>query len=353
MKRLIAMLAASILLVGAIAWGDARNGTRTDGLYYQASGIHPDAQLMKVNGDVIEAEEYFYWLTSVCDYLFSYAGGQLDFNAPLTEEMTYGQYAKNDAAETVKLYAVVRQWAEKEGITLSQEDLDALDTQRQQYVDYYGGEEGYLQQLYLLGVSESCMRRIEEAPLLYNRIYEQYCLEQGSLYPGSEAVKAYAEENGYVTAYLLYFPTAGLEQDDLAALMSKAEDFAQQLRQAEDQAAVYEQLALQLGLDPSGGALTFDPASSDPDVCRAIGQLPVGEVSGVIEGANGYYVALRQEANLPVVASQMLQLHLDELLAEAAVTYQQRLYDQIDAGDFYQRLNEERVAIMQAANAAS
>lgn len=353
MKRLIAMLAASILLVGVIAWGDARNGTRTDGLYYQASDIHPDAQLMKVNGEVVEAEEYFYWLTSVCDYLFSYAGGQLNFAAPLTEEMTYGQYAKNDAAETVKLYAVVRQWAEREGITLTQEDLDALDAQREQYVTYYGGEEGYQQQLYLLGVSEECMRRIEEAPLLYNRIYEQYCLEDGSLYPGEEAVEAYAEENGFVTAYLLYFATEGLGQADLDALKSKAEDFAQQLRQAGDKAAVYEQLALQLGLDPSGGALTFDPKSSDADVCQAISQLAAGEVSGVIEGANGYYVVLRQDLNLPVVAGELLNVQLEELLEKANVTYQQRLYDKIDAGDFYQRLNESRLAIMQANNTVS
>ena len=353
MKRLIAMLAVSILLVGTIAWSDARNGSRTDGLYYQASGIHSDAQLMKVNGEVVEAEEYFYWLTSVCDYLFSYYGGQVNFNAQITEEMTYNQYAKDDAAETVKLYAVVRQWAEENGITLTQEDLDALADQREQYVSYYGGEEGYQQQLYVLGVSEACMRRIDETPLLYNRIFEQACYEGGSLYPGHEAVESYAKDHSYVTAYLLYFASEGLNETELADLKITAEDFAAQLTAAQDKAATYETLAAKLGLDVSGGAVTFEPATSDPAVCQAAVELAPGEVSGVIEGANGYYVVLRQETDLVTVASAMLNLEMEELLQSAKVTYQSRLYDRIDAGTFYQRLNEERVAAMQKNNPAA
>ena len=347
MKRLIAMLAVSILLVGAVAWGDARNGSRTDGLYYQASDIHPDAQLMKVNGEVVEAEEYFYWLTSVCDYLFSYTGGQLDFNAQITEEMTYNQYAKDDAAETVKLYAVVRQWAEENGITLTQEDLDTLADRREQYVAYYGGEEGYQQQLYVLGVSEACMSRIDETPLLYNRIFEQACYEGGSLYPGHEAVEAYADEHSYATAYLLYFASEGLNETELADLKVKAEDFAAQLTAAQDKTATYEALAAQLGLDISGGAVTFEPTTSDPAVCQAAIDLAPGGVSGVVEGTNGYYVVLRQETDLATVASAMMNLELEELLQRANVTYQSRLYDQIDAGAFYQSLNELRVAAMQ------
>jgi len=352
MKRLIAMLAASILLVGVIAWGDARNGSRTDGLYYQASGIHPDAQLMKVNGEVVEAEEYFYWLTSVCDYLFSYSGGQLDFATQITEEMTYNQYAKDDAAETVKLYAVTRQWAEEAGITLTQEDLDALDDQRAQYVAYYGSEEAYLQQLYILGISEESMRRIDETPLLYNRIFEQFCYEGGSLYPGRDAVEGYAQEHGYATAYLLYFAAEGLNETELADLKVKAGDFAAQLSSAQDKVATYETLAAQLGLDTSAGAVTFEPTTSDPAVCQAVSALAVGEVSGVIEGSNGYYVALRQDTDLLAAASTMLNLKLDELLSGANVTYQSRLYDRIDAGTFYQKLNEVRVAAMQEFNTA-
>ena len=141
MKRLIAVLAASILLVTLIATVETRSGKRSDGLYYQVTGIRPDAQMVRINGEAVSAEEYLYWLASVCEYLYSYSGGALDFSAQITEDMTYGAYAKQDALETVKLYTVTRQWAKEAGITLTDEDIKALDDQRAQYIGYYGSEE--------------------------------------------------------------------------------------------------------------------------------------------------------------------------------------------------------------------
>lgn len=45
MKRFAAMLAVSVLMVLWIASGDRMSaGQRTDGLYYEVTGIHPDAR---------------------------------------------------------------------------------------------------------------------------------------------------------------------------------------------------------------------------------------------------------------------------------------------------------------------
>ena len=57
MKRFAAMLAVSVLMVLWIASGDRMSaGQRTDGLYYEVTGIHPDAVLMRINGEDISAE---------------------------------------------------------------------------------------------------------------------------------------------------------------------------------------------------------------------------------------------------------------------------------------------------------
>ena len=49
MKRFAAMLAVSVLMVLWIASGDRMSaGQRTDGLYYEVTGIHPDAVLMRI-----------------------------------------------------------------------------------------------------------------------------------------------------------------------------------------------------------------------------------------------------------------------------------------------------------------
>ena len=158
MKKSLIRLAASVVLsallvVGISASGILTNGHRTDGLFYQASGIRPDAELLAVNGENIDAEEYLYWLAYDCEYL-AYNVQDLDFDAELSDGMTYGAYVRQDALETVKLYSVVRAWAEEAGVTLTEEDQAALDAQRLEYVTYYGSEEAYQQQLEAQGIAE-------------------------------------------------------------------------------------------------------------------------------------------------------------------------------------------------------
>ena len=71
--RSLAGLLASVLLVTGVALlGNMPNGKRTDGIFYESSGIHPDAALMTVNKRPVSAEEYLYWLAYDCDYLSSY-----------------------------------------------------------------------------------------------------------------------------------------------------------------------------------------------------------------------------------------------------------------------------------------
>ena len=61
--RSLAGLLASVLLVTGVALlGNMPNGKRTDGIFYESSGIHPDAALMTVNKRPVSAEEYLYWL---------------------------------------------------------------------------------------------------------------------------------------------------------------------------------------------------------------------------------------------------------------------------------------------------
>ena len=215
------LLAISVLMVLWIASGDRMSsGQRTDGLYYEVTGIHPDAVLMRINGEDISAEEYLYWLAYDCEYLTSYVPN-LDFSAEVSNGMTYGSYAKADAVETVKLYALLRQWAKQYNVSLTEEDEARLQQQRQQYVTYYGGEEGYQQQLQLLGISEDTFDSINRMYLLYARLHDLYTADGSAMHPTQEAIDAFAQEKGYVTVKLLYWPASGGENSQ-----AQAEDFA-------------------------------------------------------------------------------------------------------------------------------
>ena len=291
MKRFAAMLAVSVLMVLWIASGDRMSsGQRTDGLYYEVTGIHPDAVLMRINGEDISAEEYLYWLAYDCEYLTSYVPN-LDFSAEVSDGMTYGSYAKADAVETVKLYALLRQWAKQYNVSLTEEDEARLQQQRQQYVAYYGGEEGY------------------------------------------QAIDAFAQEKGYVTVKLLYWPASGGENSQ-----AQAEDFAARLSTAEDKDALYAEMAQQLGIEAGDTGRTFSAETLGDSLSAAFSALEPGQVSDVIATDEGWYVAIGQTLDESSVLDEMFTENVTQARSELTVEYNQGLYDKLDAGDFYSRL---------------
>ena len=163
--RVLAGALISLLLVGivALSTGHMDKGHSKEGLYYQVTGLRPDAEVMRINGEPITVEEYLYWVATDCNYLVNY-GGITDLNGALTEELTYADYIRNDVLVTLRLYGAVRSWADQNGILLTEEQIAELTAQRDSYVEYYGSEEAYLQQLALLGISEECFDRINETP---------------------------------------------------------------------------------------------------------------------------------------------------------------------------------------------
>lgn len=333
MKRFAAMLVVSVLMVLWIASGDRMSaGQRTDGLYYEVTGIHPDAVLMRINGEDISAEEYLYWLAYDCEYLTSYVPN-LDFSAEVSNGMTYGSYAKADAVETVKLYALLRQWAKQYNVSLTEEDEARLQQQRQQYVTYYGGEEGYQQQLQLLGISEDTFDSINRMYLLYARIHDLYTADGSAMHPTQEAIDAFAQEKGYVTVKLLYWPASGGENSQ-----TQAEDFAARLSTAEDKDALYAEMAQQLGIEAGDTGRTFSAETLGDTLSAAFSALEPGQVSDVIATDEGWYVAIGQTLDESSVLDEMFTENVTQARSELTVEYNQGLYDKLDAGDFYSRL---------------
>lgn len=341
--RLAASVVVSLLVVCLVdVSGFVTNGHRTDGLFYQASGLHPDAQLLTVNDQVITAEEFLYWLAYDCEYLSAYIT-DLDLNAELSEGMTYGDYACSDALETVKLYAVVRQWAQENGVSLTEADQAALAQQREQYVSYYGGEEGYQQQIQGMGVSETMFDRINQGYYLYAGVRTLYCTEGSALYPTQEELDAMAQEGGYVTSLLLYWSLGG-ENDDNSRLAAK--DFARRLQEAEDVTATYLSLAEELGLEGvTEQGITASAEDLGQTLSGALAELEPGQVSDVIETDSALYVAVGARLDHSALVGILFEQEFQAACDGAVVTYNQRLYDRLDAADFYTRLQEARSAL--------
>ncbi len=340
--RFLAGVIASAVLVGAFALtGGMKSGKRTDGLMYQASGLHPDGELMSINGQVVSCEEYLYWLAQDCEYLASQVEG-LDWNAAVTEGMTFAEYAKADAAEAVKQHAVVRAWAQEAGITLTDEDKAEMAAQRKQYVTYYGSEEAYLRQLELVGISEETLELTQAGQYLYRDLYEAFSTPGSGLYPDEATLADYAAAQKYMGVYVVTV-------DDDKDAEGVARDLLARWQAAEDKESEYAAICEELGQE-IGSAVTLAAVEGDP-LSSAIEALEVGGMDVVIDPYEDgtCYVVMRTETDMSAVAQTYFDVLWEQRLESAVVVTNSKLYDAIDAGTFYQALAQLR-ADMAAEN---
>ena len=336
--RFLAGVIASAVLVGAFALtGGMKNGKRTDGLLYQASGLHPDGELLRIDGQTVTAEEYLYWLAQDCDYLAGQVEG-LDWDAAVTEDMTFGAYAKADAMEAVKQHAVVRAWAEEAGIGLTDADKAELEAQRQQYVTYYGSEEAFLQRLAVMGVSEAAWDMIQTGQYLYRNLYEAFCTPGSGLYPDEASLADYAAAQGYMSVYAVTVT----DDDDAEGV---AADLLARWQAAEDKEGEYAAICEELGQEV-GSAVTLAAVEGDP-LSDAIAALEEGGMDAVIDPYEDgtCYVVMRTETDMSAVAQTYFDVLWEQRVQDAVVVVNTKLYDTIDTGAFYEKLTQLRAAL--------
>ena len=328
--RFLAGALVSVMLVGAFALtGGMKGGKSTEGLLYQASGLHPDGEMLVVDGQIVTCEEYLYWVDYVCTYLASQLP-DVDWNAAVSEGgITYGDYAQTDTLETVKLYSVVRAWAEEAGITLTEEDQEALDAQRLEYVTYYGGEEAYQRQLAIQGISEEAYDHIRETAYLYQRLQDAFCTEGSALYPDGAALAQYAADNNYLTGRVVFVPAGDGAEDE-------ANGYLKRLQEAEDKLAEHAAICQEREVDQQD-SITFAAAEGDALSEQALA-LQTGELTGVVALDEGYYIFLKEDTDLSAVLPAYFSSLLADRRSAANVVFNEDLYSTIDTGAFYEKL---------------
>ena len=253
----------------------------------------------------------------------------IDWSAELTSGITYGDYAQTDTLETVKLYSVVRAWAEEAGITLTDEDQEALDAQRLEYVTYYGGEEAYQRQLAIQGISEEAYDHIRETSYLYQRLQDAFCTEGSALYPDGAALAQYAADNNYLTGRVVFVPAGDGAEDE-------ANGYLKRLQEAEDKLAEHTAICQEREVDQQD-SITFAAAEGDALSEQALA-LQTGELTGVVALDEGYYIFLKEDTDLSAVLPAYFSSLLADRRSAANVVFNEDLYSTIDTGAFYEKL---------------
>ena len=329
--RALIGVAASLIIVGAMGLLTEAQGNKT--FVEQASGLKGTEVVMTVDGEAVTAEEYLYMTAYAAQSLSYY--GITDLNTEVGEGMMAADFVAQQAKEQVVASAALRAWAKEQGVTLTEEDLAALQAQK----DAYGGAAAFQQTLKMVGVTEALFDSLMTQEMLHTHLYEIYCAKDGAQRPSEADLEILAGEHKLASAYMLSVDAAA------EGAKEKMEDYAARLAEAENTAELVAAFAAELQCD--GAVQTFDCCHSSP-VNDALMALEMNGVSGVVEAEGGLHVLVRTALDLDTVAYVNFSEVYNHRVSEAVVE-EKSVLEKIDVAAFYAKytqLQQNAVAAM-------
>ena len=196
-KRLLSFLGAAAItaaLAFAVVTLSPSNGftsgTMQEGLCYEATGVAPDAIVASVAGNGASADLIAYWIGYDVSYLDSYmqyyTGSSLDWDYTLSDGTNITDYIKSNVYSSVKQHLVLENLANKYGVTLTEGQESAMADSDQTYIDQYGSEEAFEEEIAKLGMRRETYDRVARSNYLYQNLYQLYNTEGSALYASDE-----------------------------------------------------------------------------------------------------------------------------------------------------------------------
>lgn len=338
----------------------------TKTMYEFASGLKDGDTAVTVNGTAIPNELFFYWLSYDCYYMASYYG-QFGMSADFSNQDT-ADYLINDVQTAITYYAVLRQLCEKEGVTVTDEQLADLQSQIDQAVEEnFNGSLDDLLRSY--GLSEESFRYVNTNGYLFTNYAEKVIGE-----PTAADLEQYVTDSGIfsVKHILLKTVTEDVTDDDgnvtqtadeyNTAQKAKAEDLLAQLQKAGDLEALFDELMNEHsedGRDSDGNlaapdGYTFDSQDSLVGGFReAALELKSGELSGIVETDYGYHIMLRLPVDASSFRDDWVTDRTDAAIAAAMENAEVTLADDVagmDVAAFYERYMAYGMALYNQEN---
>ncbi len=286
--------------------------------FLATAGIPGDAAVARAGEYDIPAADMLYWLNYDIELYLSQTGASsLDWDAPVAD-VTLKEYLTRSALETSAFYRLLPVMAQREGLELSQEDLNYPEEDMAAGAEQLGGQE--LMDLvlwYQLRTRES-YRDAYRAARFYSLLSDHWYGEGSGGYPTDAEVRAYADGQGYYKVKHILLSTkeadgsTPLDEAAVAEKKAQADGLLAQLRAAEDPIALFSQLMDEYGEDPGQPPEGYDAYKGQmvPEFEQASLALKDGEISGVVESDFGYHIILRlplevEQFRLQMIADQM------------------------------------------------
>ena len=363
-KRLLSFLGAAAItaaLAFAVVTLSPSNGftsgTMQEGLCYEATGVAPDAIVASVAGNGASADLIAYWIGYDVSYLDSYmqyyTGSSLDWDYTLSDGTNITDYIKSNVYSSVKQHLVLENLANKYGVTLTEGQESAMADSDQTYIDQYGSEEAFEEEIAKLGMRRETYDRVARSNYLYQNLYQLYNTEGSALYASDEDLAVYAAEQGYITADHILLATKNmttgeaLTDEQKAEKKALAEELVEKLNSytGDDIASYFAELADEYSEDPGRETYptgyTFTTGSMVQEFEDAAYALSEGEVSEVVESSFGYHILLRLPLDKSAAADEVREEYFTNFIAEqvdAAAMATSADYDKLDPQTIYEAI---------------
>ena len=365
-KRLLSFLGAAAItaaltfaVVSLSPSNGFTSGTMQEGLCYEATGVAPDAIVASLNGNGASADLVAYWIGYDVSYLDSYmqyySGSSINWDDTLSDGMSVADYVKASVLSSVKQHLVLENLANKYGVTLTEGQESAMADSDQTYIDQYGSEEAFEEEIAKLGMRRETYDRVARSNYLYQNLYELYNTEGSALYASDEDLAVYAADQNYITADHILLSTKDLTTGEALTDEQKAEKkaLAEEIKQKLDACegdideltALFQELADQYSEDPGRETYptgyTFTTGSMVQEFEDAAYALSEGEVSEVVESSLGYHILLRLPLDKAAAADEVREEYFTNFIAEqvdAAAMATSADYDKLDPQTIYEAI---------------
>ena len=369
-KRILSFLGAAALtaaltfaVVSLSPSNGFTSGSMQEGMSYEVCGVSPDAIVASLDGNGASADLITYWIgynaTYLNSYMQYYGGGALDWDYVMSDGTAMPDYIKQDVLATVKQELLIENLAKKYGVTLTDEQRAAIESEEQSFIEQYGSEEAFEEELAKLGLRRETYERITSANYLYQNLYKLYLTEGSALYASNEDLAAYAAAQGYITADHILLTTVdtatgeALSDEAIAEKKALAEELAEKLKNytGDDLASYFAELADEYSEDPGRASnptgYTFTTGSMVQEFEDAAYALDEGAVSGIVESEFGYHILLRLPLDESAAAESVREEYFNSIITseiDAVSITTSGEYDKLDPRAIYEAIQSAQAA---------
>jgi len=345
-----------------------------DDICVYLTGLKGDETVATVDGTKITAGELMYWITANCDnllnYYYYYGVTELPWDSTdESGETTLADFVLEDAVNYAALQRLLEQKGKEAGLTVSQENKDAIQSAMDAMEANFAADGVTLEQyLWQQGLTGELYRWNCECDYMYEALAEATFGEGSGNEPTQEDILAYREEMGeYKVKHILLASIdtstrEALDEETVAEKKAAADTLLAALRKSEDPMTLFDEYMNTLSEDPGlatnpEGYVFTANTTVDPAFEEAALALEPGQISDVVEGASGYHIILRLPLEVDVeqdkdeyINAQMAEL-ADGWIGQAEIKTT-KAFDGLNAQVIYEKMTVYRNAITEMATPA-